>query len=373
MTTAARPKRKRGVPPEPPALPAINLSQIQEYNRCRYRWNLRYNRGIDRRQMHGPMDTGSAVHAGVAAAIRTHGAVKKVTKAHQRRVGAAADEAVLATMETFYEKMGGWDNMTVEEQDKAQQVFETAIAVTRRTIVYLDLPRWRTIWLADEPLIEKKLTCIEQGFLFYGTPDWVAEDLEEGGVFVLDYKVRKTFTPEIAEEINVQFPAYQYLLLANGVRTVGSVMFQTKAQAPSVPKLNKNGSMSRAKIATDWETYSAELIKNELDPEEYIVDMKPKLDTEFYRSTPVHRNDLIVGRIWENLVVPVAREMVAGPKSVHRSMHFMNCNGCWARDFCTAELFDEDTGFLLDTQYYDVTKPTPRVVMRPEDFDFTED
>lgn len=351
------------------SVPEINLSQIQEWLRCRYRWDLRYRRGIDRRQLHGPMDLGSAVHAGIAASIRTYGHTQKVTKALMRRVDTSLVNSVFEYGLSVKEKMGGWNSMHQDEQIQMQEIEEAGIEVARRAVAALNLPRWKTVWLKNKPIVERRLWLKSKGFRFHGTPDWVAVDTEDGSTWILDYKIRKSFTPVEAEELNVQFPAYQRLLRAHGVECLGSIMFQVKARQESQPVLNKNGSMSRAKIACTWDTYAAALVKAGLNPEDYITDMKPKLDTEFYRSTPMARTPEHVDAIWDNIVVPAALEMIKGDGHPTRHMHFMNCNGCWARDMCQAELLGDDIEFLLQTGYVDTNDPAPRIPLRITDFE----
>jgi hypothetical protein len=351
-----------------PALPEINLSQIQEWNKCRYRWSLRYERLIDRRSIHGPMDKGSVVHAGIAAGIRHFGTQETFTKALLRRTDTAALEGIETEIIKQMEKLGGPQGMTPEERAQMVDIRETAVEVVRRSLVALDLPKWKTIYLRGEPLIEKKLWLRTKLFRYHCTPDWVAQDQEDNTTWILDYKIRKAFTPPEAEEVNVQFPAYQYVLERHGVHTVGSIMFQVKANKESLPKLNLNGAMSRARIACTWDTYAKALVAHDLNPDDYVADMKPKLDTEFYRYTPVARNQFHVNAIWKNMVIPAAHEMISNPLR-YRHMQYMNCNGCWARDFCLGELMDEDTDFMLQTQYVDLTNPAPRVILRPQDFE----
>lgn len=362
----------KGLGPEinPAQLPEVNLSQIQEWNKCRYRWDLRYRREIERRAIHGPMDTGTAVHAGLAAAIRYYGSRREITKAVLRRTDAEMITAIGLAMEEAIKKLGGWNYLTSEETQQAKDITETSIEVARRTITFIRLPRWRTYWYRDEPLVEQRIWFEAEGFFFHGTPDWVAEDLEDGGVWLLDWKIRKQFTPKDAEDVNVQFPAYQYALLKIGLETTGSIMFQSRSTPESVPKLNMNGSMSRAKIACTWESYQQYLIESKLDPTDYIADMKPKLTTEWYREDRVYRNPMVIDRFWENMIRPAAKEMMVQGmrgKGIRRHMQHMNCNGCWAREMCLAELMGEDTDFLLGTNYVNLKAPKPRQILRPQD------
>jgi hypothetical protein len=357
----------------PARLPEVNLSQIQEWNKCRYRWDLRYRREIERRSIHGPIETGTAVHAGLAAGIKYYGQHGQPTKAVLRRTDTALITAVHTAMEEAVTKLGGWKRMEPDEIHQAKEIEETSVEVARRTLTFIRLPRWETFWYRDEPLVEQRIWFEHEGFIFHFTPDWVARDIEEGGIWVLDWKIRKSFTPKDAEDVNVQFPAYQYGLERIGLGTTGSIMFQSKSRQESVPRLNQNGSMSRAQIACSWDTYQRYLLEEGLNPDDYIADMKPKLVTEFYREDRVYRNQFVINRFWDHLILPAAREMLSKKRVIHRHMQYMNCQGCWAREFCLAELMDEDTMFLLHSNYVDIKAPAPRVVLRPGDVELIED
>jgi hypothetical protein len=208
----------------------------------------------------------------------------------------------------------------------------------------------------------------------HGTPDVVLEDLRDGGVWLTDFKVRGTFSPIEDEETNIQHPIYQYLLNHYGVEANGHLTWQIRNDIPHQPAINKDGSVSRARIATDWPTYRDAVIAAGQDPMEY-VEMQQKLaDVEFTRITRTYRSLDSARRIWDTVMTPIAKAMHRERKSpAHRSLNAWNCKGCRVKEFCLAELKGEDTEFLLSTSYVDFNNPREFIPLTVEQMQFDEE
>lgn len=317
---------------------------------------------------------------------------KQGTKRHSKLVAkalAAGTKAILERRKTGIDLRGGEENAAPDEVEALNEISAKAEGILQKHLNEIDFLRFETVMLKsnNEPIIEKSFTMklpARAGKWFagyHGTPDWVVVDREVDAVFVADYKVRKAYNPPEAEEVNLQFAMYQRLLLANGILTDGTLMFQIKAAAPSKPELLKSGkALSKADIASDWPTYLATIQEYGFNPDDYL-EMKDKLSAkEWRRIERTYRPENEVRAIWDSIVVPVASEIsdfltnagsvVAGDR---RSWNFMTCQGCWARDFCVAELRDEDTEFLLETRFVDHKNPRQRVILNPDNFVFLEE
>ncbi len=353
----------------------LNYSQLSEWMRCRYRWHLKYRRKIDRRYFVPSMDLGSATHAGLGAACRAYANQRTPTLTPKglAKIRQALQVGVTSFQQEWIDEHGG--RIAEDVQEQLAETVEQAQSIAWRTIEGFELDRWEILSLNGLPLIEQKLSVpLFPGLDWYGTSDFVGKDRTRiGGIWPLDWKIRQGLQQIEHEEVDLQLPTYQHLLHGNGILTAGSIKYQVLAVAPSEPSLNQNGSMSRAKIRTTWEVYKKALLRAGLDPGSYVEDMKPKLrGVEWQRETRLFRNQFTIDTIWNQIIVPQARLWVKA-KSQPRHMSFMSCTGCWAREFCIGELRGEAMEFLLETQYVDLTKPAPKVMMRPEDFNFTED
>lgn len=355
-------------------LPYLNYSQILEWMKCRYRYDLGTNRHIHSRTVIRPLEMGSANHIGMEAALRYITSLPH-SKVTPRAIERSLKKAIAAINKWAEEQetiRGGLQQMTEEERAELHTIRDHSPVIVGNMIEYLDLRRWRTLKTPAGPAVELGMLIPFPGWGgFHATVDWAAEDLENGGEWLIDYKFRKSFTPDDAEEINLQMGAYQYVLLEKyGIETTGSIMLQGKSSVPNKPKLNKDGSMSRQAISTTWEVYEAALVEAGLDPDDYI-DMQIKLgDNQFFRKSVAYRSPDEITYWWNNVIVPAGRDLRRNkdkPKNMYRSPHYMNCIGCWARQFCLAEVHGDDTEFLLQTRYIDLDNPQERLILSEKD------
>lgn len=367
------PRVLRGAPPRADGTSeGVDYSQLIDFHRCRYRWHLKNRRRIERRGFIRAPDLGSAVHAGFGAGLAVlHFPVHlKPSKSRTKTIYREAERGIIRWAQEF--KQARNNQLNEDELQALSTTVAEALVITERSIEFFNPDRWRVITLGKKPLVEQKIfwPIPLAKIPFYGTPDLVAEDLEEGGIWVHDYKVRERFLSAEDENFDLQLPTYQYGLLQQKpyIQTVGAIKWQFRSQVPQTPSVNKNGSMSRQRIATSWDHYKAELVKNKLDPAEYEIEMKQKLDVEFFRMHPILRSNFLVQQIWNEITLPLTQVYLQA-KKFPRVMHTWGCSGCWAREFCAAELRAEDTDFLLATSFVDQTNPQPRMMLRPEDIE----
>lgn len=355
----------------------LNYSQLAEWLKCRYRWELSRVRHISSRRTQRALDIGSAVHYGIAAGLKLHASTVSRVPGHLKKVQRVAKKAVLQWIEETVATRGGVRVFNAEENDELQEILDNAPGIASRSLFQMDLEQWAPVMYRGKPMIEQSLQIPLPTWAgwkgFHMTPDFVATNREDGQTWILDYKVRKQFTSPEAEEVNMQFAVYQRGLASVGIDTVGSIMFQAASKIPATPTQNKDGSMSRARIATTWEKYRETLEECGLDPEDY-AEMEAKLDVVFFRETREPRTVRIVEAMWNNfLLAAFSMSKTTGTAGEPRTGMFsgiITCNGCWARRFCLAELAGDDTEFLLETDYIDTVNPKERLVLRPEDVEF---
>lgn len=362
----------------PPPEGYLNISQLIDYLKCEYRWNLGYNRGISTRVVNRAPEVGSAVHAGLAHVMHMHAGVTRWRKTMLPDAIKEGSDAATAYVEAAAKARGGVERMYPEEIETYRDALESAPQVLERSLKLLRLERFKIVKFGKKPMIEMTFQspiAKHTGWLgFHFTIDMVMDDLERGGRWLWDYKCRKAFTTPEDEEVNLQFPSYQEGLFHHGIETVGAMMFQVSSKPEATPKLNRDGTMSKADIHCSWDTYRAALLEKGLNPKDY-KEMEGKLkDKRFTAEEPVYRNRAEVGWIWKEIIEKGATRMTASRVQGGdlRSMHFMGCKGCWARKFCIAELKFEDTDFLLSTDYVDKKDPKERIILKPEDMTFVD-
>jgi len=311
----------------------LSISQIAAYNSCPHRWHLRYQRNLTPLKPASYLELGKAVHAAVATGIR-------------RQYNAAlAETAALAQYNALTERGEDWEEQRALAAD-----------IARRTVEHLAELGFETVELGGKELIEVGMlnTIIAPPFTFLGIVDWVARD-PDGLVWLIDFKVRQRMQEGL--EFDTQMAVYQYLLAMAGVHTAGSLQFQIKAASPAVPSRNKDGSLSRAKIATTWEVYMRELRRLGLQISDYS-EMPAKLaEIEWFRCTREYRSSDTLARVWQAAVLPLAAELQA--PSTRRILSSYNCTTCGFAPICSAFLVDADTesvvqeGFALRTDGFE--------------------
>lgn len=323
----------------------ISYSRLAEWTTCRYRWKLRYIDHITRRVDFRAPTLGSAVHVGMACGLLEKDYVagidqwkEEYLQKHILEIADGVDELIAETT--------GCLNQEIE--DMTNEVTSTAKEITGRALKVFGPDQWEPVLFNKAPMVEIELRVPIRGWGGYrGILDLVAKEKSTGFVWVVDHKVRNQLQPVEAEEVNLQMASYQYLALRHGIQTIGSLTNQILAKVPSIPQLNKNGTMSRARIATDWSTYKQALISNNLDPEDYAEEMVDKLNVEFQRESRAYRSEEEVRNTWSNVIQKTAWDMTRKSPHYWRKMGHMNCQSCWARDFCLEELRGGDTEYLL--------------------------
>lgn len=365
----------------------LSYSRIADKLRCDYKHDLHWNRRIAGRGFAPAMDVGSACHLGLSTALKKlaewqfEKPKRRPTPQLLKQLEALAARTASAWFRDWLARRGGPQKAfpTAEEHEAFIAAQEEATTVAPRAFRALEPARWETVWFDGKPLIEQAIVVPLAGWDgFVCHIDWVAHDLGAHTNWVMDWKFRGGLNPAEDEEVDLQLALYQKVVAILGIKTAGSATFQHRNSGPSEPKLNKDGSMSRARIATDWPTYEAALLRAKLNPDDYIMDMKPKLDVVFHRLDRVYRPKPEVDALWDNVVIGLSRR-IQYESEVHeryeqdgnvpaiRSMGRMNCRGCWAREFCLAELRGDDTDWLLKTSYVDEQNPHERILLSPDD------
>lgn len=325
----------------------ISLSLINSFQKCKYLWFLAYERAIKPARRPTPVALGGLVHIGLAAAL-----------AH--RDFAAAIHAVAVVNETMVPKDTPGEMFIVDAAVDTDKLVADAVDITARAMSYLYASgSWETVEINGIPLIEVKLGVpLNNTETFVGVVDWVAREKNTNTIWLFDHKTRTHLQPDELEDYNVQMAVYQRLLWSFDIHPAGSIAFQIRSSVPSVPKRNKDGSMSRADIATDWETYHQALLDAGLDPLEY-TDMLDKLASkEFFRLSKSYRSDALVEAIWQSSVLDVLDEVkrvrtkyrnAKNGSLPSRNMHLVNCKLCASREFCQAELRGMDADYLVQS------------------------
>lgn len=326
----------------------LSQSTINQFNKCKFLFETLHVRGLESAIKDTRMTLGTLVHAGLAAHFRNQ-------PVQQALVAAVNKQYPADTVAEF--------SLVDEARKQALELLPEAEGITLRAIHYLG-DEWETVHLNGEPLIEKELEVVlpikhSKPVRFVFIVDWVARHKPSNQVWLFDHKTRVNIQPDEVEDYNMQMAIYQYLLRSFGVDTVGSICFQIRSMLPREPSLNKNGTMSRTEIASDWGTYRDALLRYGLNPLEY-QDMATKLaNKEFFRLSRSFRTADLLQRIWEQVVSPTIIDILDAAElytmqavqdiDAPRNIHSVNCKLCSIREYCHAKLRGYDVGWFFES------------------------
>lgn len=327
----------------------LSYSQLADFQACPYRWSLRYFRGLRPKATARPLALGDAVHQCIANWL-----------INQNRDSA---EAIQEAMDHWVETNTPDDFYNTEKEEEFYEIIAIAPQLAAMLAENIKERGWQTLNINGKPSVELDLqTQIGNGFdAFIGHLDWLCWDPNSNLIRLVDFKVRRTFMPQEAEETNLQQAVYQELCRRNGIPVAGTVTFEVRNSVPSSPKLNKNGTMSRTAIQTDWPTYRSALVDAGLDPAGY-ADMEEKL-AGYQFTNPLHsyRTPEETRRIWDTVVLPVAGQInelktTLRADNAHepvRVLKHLTCQSCQFRTVCLQSLSGYDIGPVL-TSLFDV-------------------
>jgi hypothetical protein len=330
----------------------ISASQIMSFMSCKKKWAYNYIENLKPRLERPYLTIGKLCHTGMQHAMQ-HKFM------NERCVGYCREDSMTCGILAMHGEFVSYiqeNSFLDEELPGIDQTYEDAVSVFEQAWFEFNPDRWEVLQVKDKPALELhfKIPCAGSKGL-HGYIDAILKDVKTGDIWCVDYKFRKSMSPDEEEAFNIQNAIYCQACNKIGVPITGTLTWQHSNTPTAIPAINKNGTMSRAKVKTTWDKYSEYLVKNGLNPEDYREEMEPKLaDVEFYRATTEYRNNKTVKNMWSTIVVPnsFAIKAAHSPKAKNNpSMYPWNCKMCQYKDLCQAELRDYDVNFIKLSQF----------------------
>lgn len=345
----------------------VSVSKLSTFNTCAAKYDLSYNLGLRKRSTDvEALSLGSAIHEGIAAGLKAFYEIQDHEELWAARLmDLVYDKAELAVRAWADKHRTEKPQVPIITEDGSleyigdpvyhaefNEMVETAVGVTNRVLFSLDLARNYRVVDDDSrvPLVEYKLKVKlpGTGYTFVGIVDAVLENIQNGLIEVFDWKTRKNFIDDRQQDLEQQLALYQHVLRTMDIDAKVAVIYQIKPQLPAFPKRNKDGSMSRAKIASDWATYHSALVEQGLDPFDY-TDMIDKLgDTEFFKPLRFVRLERVTQAYWNNMVEQV--KVLKRAKTFPMVLGYP-CRNCQFKNWCWSTLHGHNQESLLETEY----------------------
>lgn len=303
----------------------ITNSMAKTYTQCRKLYDYKFNSNLEPKSAPLPMYRGNWLHL---------------------------------LLEAHYLHEGGWehilDNVLLPEWNR---LFD------EEKEMYGDLPKicshimesYEYFWreedskmevIAGEEVVEVPLA---RGHTFQFRFDLITED--EWGRWLWEHKSHKRIPSADYRFIDIQTTRYLWAL--NKIKRYGEITGvlwnYIRTKEPTVPKLNKDGTLSKRKIETDLFTFVTTIKEYRLDPGNYRdVILRLKEHNPFFRRERVPRPKEVVETLVKELVY-VAEEIERGFPIV-RSIDRM-CENCSFLEPCITNLYGGDEESVLRAKY----------------------
>jgi hypothetical protein len=173
----------------------------------------------------------------------------------------------------------------------------------------------------------------------------------DGCLWLAEHKFPKQkFRSDEDLELDGQIGLYQYAALRLGYKVVGTIYNQLLARVPAEPKENKDKSLSRAAVYTDWKTYKKALEDLGLDPAEY-AEMEQKLaGFKFFQRNYIYR-PLVETRLFARDIERRIWDMRKSKKHIYRSESFIICGMCPYRELCLEDVKGGDVNYIIENDF----------------------
>lgn len=329
----------------------VSVSQIQTFLSCKKKWEYGYIENLTPRVEKSYLTIGKLCHKGMQTAM------------HMLWQETPWERALKFGLDSIRDEWTEYMNVTpmlTEELSDMDDLLHNALLVFGQA--FREFEPWKyevlTIKRGGEllPALELhfKVPCPPTKGL-HGYIDAILRDRETGFTWCVDYKFRKSLSPDDDEAYNIQNAVYAYACGKMGIPIAGTMTWQHLNTPAADPQVLKDGKISRARIKTTWEHYERFCREHGQDPTAYAEEMQDKLsDIEWFRATLEYRNGQTIDEIWNSCVKPVAKAIKAAYNKNadnYRSLYPWNCKMCQFQSLCQAELRDYDADAIREREY----------------------
>lgn len=310
----------------------ISFTQTSMYKSCKLKWYFYAVKKIEPKRLRPALSFGSCGHI--------------LLEAHYR--GKNIDDAAKMWADQTINS-ADWFDEDIEEIDRIAKEAHGAVNY------YIKCHPEDKDWVILD--IEKyfKIPLTGTNLMVEGYFDLVAkESIDSRNVWIVEHKFpRQSLRSDTDLELNQQLHMYDWVATKlneyKPYKVIGCLYNQILAKQPKIPKLNRDGTMSKAAITTTWDVYAKELEKHGLNPMDYL-DMQSKLEVnEFNRRTKIITSDIEK----KNFVLDLQRvawEMTKRTSHLYGAYDF-NCRGCDFKEICVENLKGGDIEFIIENSF----------------------
>lgn len=313
----------------------FNQSRLKTFDRCPKQYDYKYNQLLQPKQHERPLFLGSWIHA----CLETHYRDGDWKIGHQIYVNQ-------------------WNKLFEEEQlalrQKGKRLLpplpEVVERIMKSYLWYWREDGWKPKYIETVLEVPTPLKIDGRVFVFKGRLDLVIED-DDGLLWLVDHKSASTIPqPTAFHAMDPQLMLYPWAAEKQmGIQLAGIIYNYVGSKPPSVPKINRNGTISKRKVKTDYPTLLRFLKQNDFDP----ADFKPVLKqlyrkSEFLRRYRMPRERVVTREILLDTLSKIKR--IDETKRFTRTIT-RDCVRCPYMDICRAELNGFNTELMRKERY----------------------
>jgi hypothetical protein len=305
----------------------FNQSRIKTFNRCPKQYEYKYIQLLNPKKKSRPLFTGSWIHR----ALETHYVKGDWKVGHQ-------------------EYVNEWEKLFIEEKEELSKKFgpiPNAVARIMRSYEwYYRNDGWKPVMVEQILEVETPL----KPFVFKGRLDLVIED-NEGLLWLVDHKSASMIPqPTSYHAMDPQLMLYPWAAQIQYKLNIAGVIYNyVRSKPPSVPGINKDGSISRRRVDTDYPTLLLFLKKNGYDPSDFVDVLRPLAKrSPFLRRYRLPRESQVTKEVLLDTLSVVKRtqETKRFTRTITRE-----CMQCPYHDLCRAELNGFNTEKMRETNF----------------------
>ena len=335
----------------------FNQSRLKTFDRCPKQYEYKYIQLLEPKKKVRPLFLGSWVHA----ALETH------YKVGDWKIGHA-------------EYVAQW-NKLFEEERLALRTRGKTVGPPLPELVERIMKSYLWYYRNDnfkpyavEQILEVPTPLKVNGkqFVFKGRLDLIMEDLDDGSLWMWDHKTASTIPqPTSFHAMDPQLMLYPWAAqIQYGIKIAGVYYNYVRSRPPTVPKVNKDGSLSKRKISTDYPTVMRFLKQEGYDPQDFLDVLRPLYKkSEFLRRYRLPREAQVTKEVLLDTLSKVKR--IDETKRFTRTIT-RDCVRCPYADICRAELNGFDTE-IMRQQNFTITEEDYVVGDNPRTLDVDND
>lgn len=329
----------------------MSVSQIITFLKCQKQWEYSYIHELTKRVEKPYFTIGRLCHYGMQGAWTAHHAGKSIEE---------CIENGYKYMENYFEEYINTNVLLEEELTILEEIYNDSKSIFKNAFINFNPEEYEVYEVYNKtPAIELHFKIpIKRTKGFHGFIDLIVKHKKTGQIWIVDYKFRSSLAQDEDEAYNMQNAVYSKACDYLKIPYTGSMTYQHLNIPPAIPNINKDGTISRAKIRTTWEVYEKICVENGQDPLKYKEEMVEKLSSiEWNRKTLEYRSKSMLDRMWDLLIEPTSKKLynIKNNKAKNGiytfiSMYPINCKMCQYNELCQADLrgYDTENIILID-------------------------